>query len=144
MFRTFSLCSDFVKCYHEVDKLKSILCKNNYPCVSLSAICIKEFFGKMLAPITTVITIPKKDLVIALPYLVKFSLQINTRINCTLKNRLPLCEKCAYSELFWSAFSRIRTEYGEILRISPYSVRMRENADQNNSEYGHFLRSALC
>ena len=27
------------------------------------------------------------------------------------------------------AFSRIRTEYGEILRISPYSVRMRENKD---------------
>ena len=23
----------------------------------------------------------------------------------------------------------------------PYSVRMRENADQNNCEYGHFLRS---
>ena len=28
-----------------------------------------------------------------------------------------LREKCPYSELFWSAFSRIRTEYGEILRI---------------------------
>ena len=27
------------------------------------------------------------------------------------------------------------------LNISPYLVRMRENADQNNSEYGHFLRS---
>ena len=26
-------------------------------------------------------------------------------------------------------------------RISLYSVRMRENADQNNSEYGHFSRS---
>ena len=25
-----------------------------------------------------------------------------------------------------------------------YSVRMRENADQNNSEYGHFLRSVPC
>ena len=25
-----------------------------------------------------------------------------------------------------------------LLRISPYSVRIRENADQNNSEYGHF------
>ena len=35
----------------------------------------------------------------------------------------------------WSTFSRIRTEYGEILHISLYSVRMRENADQNNSEY---------
>ena len=52
-----------------------------------------------------------------------------------------LREKCSYSELFWSAFSRIQTEYGEILRISLYSVRMRGNAVQNNSEYGHVLRS---
>ena len=42
---------------------------------------------------------------------------------------------------FWSEFSRIRTKYEEILRISPYSVQMLENADQNNSENGHFLRS---
>ena len=27
------------------------------------------------------------------------------------------------------------------IRISSYSVQMRENAVQNNSEYGHFLRS---
>ena len=52
-------------------------------------------------------------------------------------------EKFPYSELFWSTFSCIWTEYGEILRISPYSVRMRENADQNNSEYGYVLHSAL-
>ena len=51
--------------------------------------------------------------------------------------------KCPYSKLFWSVFPRIRTEYGEILRISPYSVLMRENTDQNNSEYGHFLRSDM-
>ena len=43
-----------------------------------------------------------------------------------------LRKKYPYSELFWSAFSRIRTEY---------SVEMRENTDQNNSEYGHFSRS---
>ena len=49
--------------------------------------------------------------------------------------------KCPYSELFSSAFSRICTKYGEILRVSPYSVRMRQNADQNNSEYGNVLRS---
>ena len=42
-------------------------------------------------------------------------------------------KKFPYSELFWSAFFHIRTEYGEILRISPYSVQIREN----NSEYGH-------
>ena len=55
--------------------------------------------------------------------------------------RCSLRKKCPYSEFFWSAFSRIWTEYGEILRISPYSVRMRENTDQNNSEYGQFSRS---
>ena len=47
----------------------------------------------------------------------------------------PQREKCLYSELFWSVFSRIRTEYGE--------VRMRENTDQNKSEYWHFLRNDL-
>ena len=52
-----------------------------------------------------------------------------------------LREKCPYSELFWFVFSNIRTEYGEIRSISPYSALMRENMDQNNSEYGHFLRS---
>ena len=36
---------------------------------------------------------------------------------------------------------RIWTEYGEKLRIFPYSVRMRENADQNSSKYGLFLHS---
>ena len=45
-----------------------------------------------------------------------------------------------YLELFWSAFSLIRTEYGEILRISPYSVRILENVDPNNSEYGRFFK----
>ena len=52
-----------------------------------------------------------------------------------------LGQKSPYSELFSSVFSRIRTEYEEILLISPYSVRIRESTDQNNSEYGHFLRS---
>ena len=49
--------------------------------------------------------------------------------------------KSPYSEFFWSVFSRIRTEYGEILRIFPYSVWIRENTDQKNFDYGHFLRS---
>ena len=31
---------------------------------------------------------------------------------------------------FWSVFSYIQTEYGEILSISPYSVQMRKNTDQ--------------
>ena len=57
---------------------------------------------------------------------------IRKKIHCVLP--------CPYSELFWSAFSRIRTEYEEIRSICLYSVRMRENADKNNSKYGHVLR----
>ena len=41
-----------------------------------------------------------------------------------------LRKTCLYLEFFWSAFSRIRTEYREIQSISPYSVRMQENTDQ--------------
>ena len=60
-----------------------------------------------------------------------------------LKNckSLSLHEKYPYSEYIWSAFSRIETEYVEIRSISPYSLQMRENADQKKSEYEHFSRS---
>ena len=49
-----------------------------------------------------------------------------------------LHEKCPYSEFFWSLFSCIRIEYGEIQSIFPHSVRMRENTEQKKSDYGHF------
>ena len=42
------------------------------------------------------------------------------------KQDMTLREKRPYSELFWSTFSRIRTECWEMLRISQYSVRMQE------------------
>ena len=41
----------------------------------------------------------------------------------------------------FSTFSHIWTKYGEIGFTSPYSVRMQENADQNNSKHRRFLRS---
>ena len=60
-----------------------------------------------------------------------------------LKQLTSLREKCPYLELFWSRFSRIWTEHGEILLIALYSVRMRENGDQKNSEYRHFTNFVL-
>ena len=62
-------------------------------------------------------------------------------ISMQLFDMFTLLKKCPYSELFWSLFYRIRTEYGEILPISPYLVQKWEYTDHNNSEYGHFLRS---
>ena len=74
-----------------------------------------------------------------LEYLTKLRLGLNHLREHQFKHTRR--ENCPYAELFWSVFSRIRTKYGEILNISPYSVKMGENADQNNSEHGHFLRS---
>ena len=50
----------------------------------------------------------------------------------TLRERHP------YSELLRSVFSCIRTEYSS---ISPHSVGMRKNTDQNNFEYQNILHS---
>ena len=90
LFWCFSLCSDFIKSHHEIDKLKSILYKNSYA-RDLVDRCIKEFLDKILAPKSVVSTVPRKNLVIGLPYLGTFSLQISTRINRIMKNKLPYC-----------------------------------------------------
>ena len=44
--------------------------------------------------------------------------------------KYSLCKKCPNTELFWSVFSCIRTEYGDLQSKSAYSVRIQENMDQ--------------
>ena len=103
-FWCFSLCSDVIKFYHEIDKLKRILYKNSFDLVDK---WIKQFLDKILAPKPVVSTVPKKDLLIALQLLGKLSLQIRTRINRTMKNKLPYYNiqfvfqtKCKISNFF--------------------------------------------
>ena len=105
LFRCFSLRSDFVK-FHLNDKLKSILYKNSYP-RDLPGKCIKEFLNKILAPKAVVSTVSKKNSVKALLYLGKLSLQIRTRTNRIMKNKLRYCNirfvlqtKCKISTFF--------------------------------------------
>ena len=66
-----------------------------------------------------------------------------------------LHKKCPYSEFFWSAFSPHFPAFGpNTVRYSVFSLNTErysvfspnagkcgKNADQRNSEYGHFLRS---
>ena len=72
--------------------------------------------------------------------------------NLIFSSNQKLCSLCIKSynqcvkivqirSFLWSVFFLIRTEYGEILSIPPYSVQMRENTDQKNSVFGHFPRS---
>ena len=47
----------------------------------------------------------------------------------------------SYLVRIFPGFSRIRTEYGDI--FSPNEGKSGKNADQNNSEYGLFLRCEM-
>ena len=70
--------------------MKGILYKNSYPRDFVDK-RIKNFLDKVLTQKVVVSTVPKKDLMIVLPYLGKLSLQIRTRINRVMKNKLPHC-----------------------------------------------------
>ena len=66
-----------------------------------------KFLDKLLAPKPVVSTVPKKELIITLLYLGKLSLQIRTRINRIIKNKLLYCNvqfvfqtKCKISNFF--------------------------------------------
>ena len=88
LFPCFNLCSDFVKFHHEINILKGILYKNSYPRDFVDK-CINKVLDKVLTQNVVVSTVPKKDSLIVLPYLGKLSLQIRTRINRVMKNKLP-------------------------------------------------------
>ena len=45
---------------------------------------------------------------------------------------LSLRKKCPYSEIFWSVFCRIWTEYGGLQKKSPYSLRISGNMDKKS------------
>ena len=53
----------------------------------------------------------------------------------------PLLRPCYFCKTLplnvWQCFEYVSASL--TVTISPYSVRMRKNADQNNSEYGHYL-----
>ena len=52
-----------------------------------------------------------------------------------------LREKYPNTEIFWSVFSRTRTEHGDLLCKFLYPVRIQENADQKNFLFGNLSLS---
>ena len=87
MLQCFNLFSDFVKFHQEINILKSILFKNSYPRDFVDN-CIKEFLDRVLTRKVLISTVLKMDLMIVLPFLGKLLLQIRTRINRVMKNKL--------------------------------------------------------
>ena len=64
-----------------------------------------------------------------------------------LKNSSGKYAHCVKSvqirSFFWSVFSRTRAKYGDLLRKSPYSARVRESKDQKKLRIWTLSRSGI-
>ena len=74
----------------EVELLRSIFKCNNYP-VNIIDQCIKKFFDKLYVRKQIVPTVPKKELLVVLPYLGTFSLNLRKRFYNLVSKSLPQC-----------------------------------------------------
>ena len=79
LFRTFSIVFDFSRFHTEVSHLKDILRKNAFP-IKLVENYIKTFLNKTFLHTPVALTIEKKELFMALPYLGNLSLAIRRHL----------------------------------------------------------------
>ena len=89
LLRCFTICSDMQSFHLEVEQLRQIFKCNNY-LVGLIDHCVKTFLNRIYVPKSILTTVPKKDILIFLPFLVQFSLNLRSRLyNCFKKKRYP-------------------------------------------------------
>ena len=90
LFRCFTFCLDMQSIHLEVKQLRQIFKCNNY-LVALIDQCVKTFLNKIYVPKRILITVPKKDVLVVLPFLGQFSLNVRSRLyNCFNKTQ-PQC-----------------------------------------------------
>ena len=75
LFRVLKICSIMGNFHINVEHLRSIFKFNNYP-VNIIDQCIKKFLDKLYVPKQIVPTVPKRELLIVLPLLGKFSMTL--------------------------------------------------------------------
>ena len=88
LLRFFKICSSMENVHIEVEHLRSIFKCNNYP-VNIIDQCIKKFLDKLYVPKQIVLTVPKKQLLVALPFLGTFSLNLRKRLYKAVRKSLP-------------------------------------------------------
>ena len=91
LLRFFKICSSMENVHIEVEHLRSIFKCNNYP-VNIINQCIKKFLDKLDVPKQIVLTIPEKELLVVLPFLGTFSLNLRKRLYKAVSKSLPQCK----------------------------------------------------
>ena len=91
LHRCFALVSDFSKFHLEVETLKQILLKNGYS-ERLIDTCVSKFLNNLFVEKPIVLTVPKKELNIILPFLGSNSYLVKNRLVKTLHRRISFCK----------------------------------------------------
>ena len=88
--RCFNLSSEFFKFHHEVDKLKKIFSKNEYPQKFIGK-CIQIFLNMFIQRLQ-IPSVLKKELIMTLPYLGKMSQIVKTRLTKAMNKHMKVCK----------------------------------------------------
>ena len=91
LFRFFKICSSTENFHIEVELLRSIFKCNSFPVNAIDQY-IKKFFVKLHVAKQIVPTVPKKELLVVLPYLGTFSLNLRKRLYKSVSKSLPQCK----------------------------------------------------
>ena len=83
--------SDWARVHREFVVLKEIFQKNSYQ-ISFIDNSFKKFLNNSHIVKPTLVTVEKKPLLLILPYLGTISLQVRTKIRCTMKGTLNCCK----------------------------------------------------
>ena len=87
LHRSFSICSDFKTFHFEIEHLKTILIKNNYP-LNFIDTCIKSFLHKLYTLKVMLPNIPLKNVFIKSPFLGSTSFQIRSKLRKLFSDKL--------------------------------------------------------
>ena len=93
LYRCFTIVSDYSKFHVEISFLKTVLRKNGYNSGFIDR-CVKRFLDKFVIVRKRVLNfdVPKKQVLLVLPYLGSVSDKTKTRLLKLFKNLLPTCE----------------------------------------------------
>ena len=90
LFRFFKICPSMENFHIEVEHVRRIFKCNNYH-VNIIDQCIKKFLDKLYVPKQIVPTVPRKELLVVLPFLGTFSLNLRKRLYKAVCKSLPQC-----------------------------------------------------
>ena len=119
----------------EVELLRSIFKCNNYP-VNIIDQCIKKFFDKLYVRKQIVPTVPKKELLVVLPYLGTFSLNLRKRLYKSVSNSLPQCNIKVIFESKNRLISFFKSEDSILLHLPSHLIYKFQCSNCNITYYG--------